>query len=380
MPPNIEAMLRAAIDAVKANRKAEARLMLERIVQIDQMNEQAWLWLSACVETAEEQAICLENVLDINPNNQKAIKGLQALQTRLSPADDPFAASPFNSAPATDPFAGSPFGGAPQPPRSSGTPTSVDWGADSTSVPTHGSGGSVPAFSDADYDAWLSNLPLGTANSVFSAAPADSPFSAPADPLEDLDNFDYSALWAGDQRSTSAPSVDAEPFSFRKDYTSSSAGYADEGLFSSGEEATYSSSAAEGMSGQVFTDEPLIEDSQPDYSSYSSEPADERGFDSDEVDDSPLTLEDIQGYAEPTPALPARPRNVPQSLMGGKGRSTFSGSGRGRYSSLSDPFSRIPAEIEATVSAGGSLFSVGVLVLAGLNVIALVFLVVNLLS
>jgi hypothetical protein len=379
MPPNIEAMLRSAIDAVKANRKAEARLMLERIVQVDQMNEQAWLWLSACVETAEEQAICLENVLDINPNNQKALKGLQALQTRLAPADDPFAASPFGSpSEADDPFAGSPFGGAPQPPsRPSSTPTSVDWGAGSTSVPAHGSGGSVPAFSDEDYDAWLENLPLGTSNSVFSAAPVDSPFSVPTDPLEDLDNFDYGGLWAGDQRSAPAPSVDAEPFSFRGDYAST--GYADDALFSDGEESTYGSTAAEGVFDQAFADDELIEDSQPDYSLYSPESTDAADFGAEEFDDSPLTLEDIQGYAESTPASPARPRNVPQSLIGGKGRSTFSGSGRGKYGT-SDPFSRIPADIEAVGAASGSPFSAGVLALAGLNVIALIFLVINLLG
>ncbi len=375
MPPNLEAMLRSAIDAVKANRKAEARLMLERIVQVDRMNEQAWLWLSACVETAEEQAICLENVLDINPNNQKALKGLQALQQHLTATDDPFAASPFSSPSAADPFAGSPFGSPPQPPRPSSTPTSVDWGADSTSVPAHGSGGSVPAFSDADYDAWLENLPLGTSNSVFTAAPADSPFSAPADPLEDLDNFDYGGLWAGDQRS--APAVESEPFSFRNDYAST--GYADDGLFSSDQESTYSESAAEGVFAQAFTDDALIEDSQPDYSLYSPEPADEQGFDADDYD-APLTLEDNQGYAESTPAAPARPRNAPPSLIGGRGRSTFSGSGRGKYGGSSDPFSRIPAEIDATGTASGALLSAGVLVLAGLNVIALVVLVINLLG
>lgn len=353
--------------------------MLERIVQVDQMNEQAWLWLSACVETAEEQAICLENVLDINPNNQKALKGLQALQTRLAAADDPFAASPFGSSSAADdPFAGSPFGGAPQPPRPSSTPTSVDWGADSTSVPAHGSGGSVPAFSDEDYDAWLENLPLGTANSVFSAAPVDSPFSVPTDPLEDLDNFDYGGLWAGDQRSAPPPSVDAEPFSFRADYAST--GYADDALFSDAAEASYGGTAAEGVFDQAFADDELIEDSQPDYSLYSPESTDATDFGEDAFDDSPLTLEDIQGYAESGSAAPAHPRNVPQSLMGGKRRSTFSGSGRGKYSSASDPFSRIPAEIEATGAAGGSPFSAGVLVLAGLNVIALVFLVINLLG
>jgi len=361
MPPNLDAMLQSAIQHVKANRKAEARRLLEQIVSVDQMNEQAWLWLSACVETAEEQAICLENVLDINPNNQKARKGLQALQTRLSPppSADPFAGSPFGSAPAADPFAGSPFGSAPSVPS---TPTSVEWGKSSGSAPSRGS---VPAFSDEDYDAWLANLPLGTSNTVFtSAPPAEGPFSPPADQFaSDLDNFDFGSVY------TPAPSVEEPSQAFD---APSAFDYADAPPFDD-----QSDSAVD-----VFGDETLLEELQPDLSLYEPpESLDSRPF--EEGDDAPLTAEDIL-RAEPEPApVPIsvpRPRLAPPSLFSGKGRGKLSPSGASAHYDPSDPFSRIPEEIEAASSIVGTPLPLDVLILAGLNAVALIALVINLFS
>jgi hypothetical protein len=77
---DITAALNQAILAAKAGRKAEARRLLEAVLNADERNEQAWLWLSGVVDDAEERAICLENVLIINPGNQAARQGLAALQ------------------------------------------------------------------------------------------------------------------------------------------------------------------------------------------------------------------------------------------------------------------------------------------------------------
>jgi hypothetical protein len=57
----------------------EARALLEKAIELDEMNEDAWLWLSAVVTTPEEQRTCLENVLVINPENKNARQGLQML-------------------------------------------------------------------------------------------------------------------------------------------------------------------------------------------------------------------------------------------------------------------------------------------------------------
>ncbi len=82
--------LNQAIVAAKAGRKAEARRLLEAVLDADDRNERAWLWLSDVVESDEERIVCLENVLTINPDNEVARKGLAALQAAS-------AAAPFSS-------------------------------------------------------------------------------------------------------------------------------------------------------------------------------------------------------------------------------------------------------------------------------------------
>lgn len=78
--------LKRAIAAAKAGRKAEARRLLEMVLDADERNERAWLWLSDVVERDEERIVCLENVLTINPENEMARKGLALL--RAAPAVD----------------------------------------------------------------------------------------------------------------------------------------------------------------------------------------------------------------------------------------------------------------------------------------------------
>lgn len=75
----LKATLDQAILAAKEGRKAEARRLLETVLDADERNEQAWLWLSGLVDSDEERSICLENVLTINPHNEAARKGLRAL-------------------------------------------------------------------------------------------------------------------------------------------------------------------------------------------------------------------------------------------------------------------------------------------------------------
>ena len=76
---DIETTLEQAISAAKAGRKEEARRLLEAVLDADDRNEQAWLWMSSVVDSDEERAICLENVLTINPHNEPARRGLVAL-------------------------------------------------------------------------------------------------------------------------------------------------------------------------------------------------------------------------------------------------------------------------------------------------------------
>ena len=55
MTANIDALVREGISAFKAGRRDEARAFLMKAVEIDQYNEQAWLWLSAVVDSVEDR-------------------------------------------------------------------------------------------------------------------------------------------------------------------------------------------------------------------------------------------------------------------------------------------------------------------------------------
>ena len=99
--------LNQAIMAAKAGRKAEARRLLESVLNADERNEQAWLWLSGLVDDDEERIICLENVLIINPHNAAARQGLATFQAAPG-ASQPSALPLDDSPPAHGPQAPAP--------------------------------------------------------------------------------------------------------------------------------------------------------------------------------------------------------------------------------------------------------------------------------
>lgn len=78
------ALVKQAAVAYKEGRREDARTLLMQVVDQDERNEQAWLMLSALVDTLEEQQICLENVLAVNSNNDRAQKGLATVNQKLN--------------------------------------------------------------------------------------------------------------------------------------------------------------------------------------------------------------------------------------------------------------------------------------------------------
>lgn len=75
-------LLEAGQNAARHGDNVSARTYLTQVVERDPHNEQAWMWLSGVVTEPEEQQICLENVLVINPYNGKARQGLEFLSAR----------------------------------------------------------------------------------------------------------------------------------------------------------------------------------------------------------------------------------------------------------------------------------------------------------
>lgn len=136
--------VKAAIKAYKAKKRSEAREILMEVVDRDEKHEQGWLYLSLVVDSKQEQQICLENVLAINPNNQQARKALEVLNQKLGAPPPP----PPPKTPSTTPPVISGFGG-----QSSGrgfddSGTISSWGdIDTSSTPSSGGFEDQPANS-----------------------------------------------------------------------------------------------------------------------------------------------------------------------------------------------------------------------------------------
>ncbi|HEX7976051.1 MAG TPA: tetratricopeptide repeat protein, partial [Anaerolineales bacterium] len=77
MPENI--MLQEAIEAVRKGQRGRARDLLTRLLRADQANPEYWLWMSAVVDSLKERVYCLQTVLQLDPNNIAARRGLVVL-------------------------------------------------------------------------------------------------------------------------------------------------------------------------------------------------------------------------------------------------------------------------------------------------------------
>lgn len=74
-------LLKQGMVAAKVGDKVKARRLLARVVHQDKYNETAWLWLAGVVESDDERRAYLEKVLEINPDNQLARKGIETLNS-----------------------------------------------------------------------------------------------------------------------------------------------------------------------------------------------------------------------------------------------------------------------------------------------------------
>jgi hypothetical protein len=84
MDTEIQQLLDAGIASLRIGNKEEARRKLMQVINADEHNEFGWLYLSEAVESDEDRQICLENVLTINPANERAETGLRALEEKLA--------------------------------------------------------------------------------------------------------------------------------------------------------------------------------------------------------------------------------------------------------------------------------------------------------
>ena len=75
-------LVERGIAAVRSGDKLTARGLLVRAVQADPSDVDAWIWLSAAVNTDEERLACLTKVLAIHPGHDAAQRGAAALRLK----------------------------------------------------------------------------------------------------------------------------------------------------------------------------------------------------------------------------------------------------------------------------------------------------------
>lgn len=68
--------LQAGVAACQAGEKELGRKLLGQVLEEDPASEQAWLWLAALAEAPDEAIAYLQRVLEINPENERALSGI----------------------------------------------------------------------------------------------------------------------------------------------------------------------------------------------------------------------------------------------------------------------------------------------------------------
>jgi len=76
-------LLQAGLAAAQAGERVKARELLQRVVEADESNLQAWLWLSDLVNTLEDREVCLANVLTLDPANDSARDRLALVRAQI---------------------------------------------------------------------------------------------------------------------------------------------------------------------------------------------------------------------------------------------------------------------------------------------------------
>lgn len=81
-----ELLYQRGVAAAKGGQKTVAETLLRQAVRLNPQHEQAWLWLSGVLEKPADVAFCLRAVLDINPANTRARRGLELVEQTTATA------------------------------------------------------------------------------------------------------------------------------------------------------------------------------------------------------------------------------------------------------------------------------------------------------
>ena len=84
-----DTILQLGIEAAREGNREEARNLFSLLTRQDPSNVQAWLWLAGVADGPDQRRVALEHVVELDPSNEMALKGLQAMGVRpgARPAD-----------------------------------------------------------------------------------------------------------------------------------------------------------------------------------------------------------------------------------------------------------------------------------------------------
>lgn len=91
--PSISDLLTRGKQAAMSGQRDLAREMLAYVVYLDPANADGWLWLSGVVDSPEQVRYCLERTLRIDPDNARALRGMEWLDARQAEIDEARAAA-----------------------------------------------------------------------------------------------------------------------------------------------------------------------------------------------------------------------------------------------------------------------------------------------
>jgi hypothetical protein len=74
-----DTILQLGIEAAREGNREEARNLFGLLTRQEPDNAQAWLWLAGVAEGPEQRRAALERVVELDPTNEMAVKGLQAM-------------------------------------------------------------------------------------------------------------------------------------------------------------------------------------------------------------------------------------------------------------------------------------------------------------
>ena len=80
----VKPLLQRGIKAAQDGNRSEAKQVLLRVTEIEPRNENAWMWLASISEYPEELLGYLNNVLSVNPANDRALEWTKATKSLLA--------------------------------------------------------------------------------------------------------------------------------------------------------------------------------------------------------------------------------------------------------------------------------------------------------